>query len=140
MRAVTLSTNHPLHLALAECVRHKDLILTLDNEQETQEILLRDKNITIYGLWPVLQYLDERFPHPPYFPADPRKRALVRMATEEFNKRPVQELINIYEQAIPTTGFFAGEQPTILDLFLISLSSNSSEVWAEYKKRVHDRR
>ncbi len=41
---------------------------------------LIDRDVTLYGISVIIEYLDERFPHPPLMPADPISRAKSRLA------------------------------------------------------------
>lgn len=41
---------------------------------------LVDRDIALYGTQVIMEYLDERYPHPPLMPVDPVARATVRLA------------------------------------------------------------
>jgi RNA polymerase-associated protein len=41
---------------------------------------LADRDLVLYGSQVIMEYLDERFPHPPLMPVDPVSRASVRLS------------------------------------------------------------
>lgn len=41
---------------------------------------LLDRDLVLYGTRAILEYVDERYPHPPFMPVDPVSRAGVRLA------------------------------------------------------------
>lgn len=41
---------------------------------------LVDRDLALYGTQVIMEYLDERFPHPPLMPVDPVQRAAARLA------------------------------------------------------------
>ena len=41
---------------------------------------LVDRDMVLYGTWVVVDYLDERYPHPPLMPVDPVSRSRLRLA------------------------------------------------------------
>ncbi|MDE0095886.1 MAG: glutathione S-transferase N-terminal domain-containing protein, partial [Gammaproteobacteria bacterium] len=56
---------------------------------------LVDRDISLYDTSVILEYLDERFPHPPLMPADPITRAKTRLMISRLNRdwlRPICEL------------------------------------------------
>ena len=56
---------------------------------------LLDRDLTLYGTAVIIEYLDERFPHPPLMPADPISRAKTRLMISRLIRdwlRPISEL------------------------------------------------
>ena len=80
---------HRIRLALAEKeLEHKVLLVDTNSKHpELAELnpynsvpTLVDRDITLYDPRVILEYLDERFPHPSLIPSDPVSRARWRMA------------------------------------------------------------
>ncbi|MGI9311194.1 MAG: glutathione S-transferase N-terminal domain-containing protein [bacterium] len=56
---------------------------------------LLDRELTLYGTSVVIEYLDERFPHPPLMPVDPIARAKTRLMIMRLSRdwlTPISEL------------------------------------------------
>ena len=48
--------------------------------------LLVDRDLVLYNSYVVMEYLDERFPHPPLMPVDPVSRAQARLMLSRIEK------------------------------------------------------
>ena len=56
---------------------------------------LIDRDVALYDMWVIIEYLDERFPHPPLMPVDPITRAKTRLIVSRLTRdwlRPVCDL------------------------------------------------
>ena len=56
---------------------------------------LLDRGLTLYGTPVIIEYLDERFPHPPLMPVDPISRAKTRLMISRLARdwlRPISQL------------------------------------------------
>lgn len=132
MRPITIyNPQLTMYKPLRGCVRRKDLIITEGGEHRNPGvIIIKDKNLEVRGIHACIQYLDEKYPCPPFFPQEPEKRAIVRMAIDDiirnFNN------IAVYEDLIPDEGFFAGPTPTVLDIIVYELAPDT-ECWAKFK-------
>ncbi|MFO1417695.1 MAG: glutathione S-transferase N-terminal domain-containing protein [Methylotetracoccus sp.] len=47
---------------------------------------LVDRDLVLYDSWIIMEYLDERFPHPPLHPMDPVARARARMLVHRIDQ------------------------------------------------------
>ena len=56
---------------------------------------LIDRDVSLYNMWVIIEYLDERFPHPPLMPVDPITRAKTRLIVSRLTRDWLQP---IYEQ------------------------------------------
>lgn len=63
---------------------------------------LLDRDLVLYEVPTIIEYLDERFPHPPLMPVDPISRAKTRLMIARL-KRDWMQPINIAEQAVKAT-------------------------------------
>ncbi len=81
--------SHRVRLVLAE----KDIgvdILSVDAESFPQDLqlanprsslpMLVDRDLVLYSARVIMDYLDERYPHPPFMPIEPMARARARLA------------------------------------------------------------
>lgn len=96
---------------------------------------LADREVVLYPARLVVEYLDERYPHPPLLPVEPASRARVRMVQHHIvsymyglattglgQGRPAQaarkelqeELLGL-ARMFPARGFFMGNDMTIVD-------------------------
>lgn len=58
---------------------------------------LVDRDLVLYNVQIISEYLDERFPHPPLLPADPVSRAAARLALYRVDQdwyRPLQDALS----------------------------------------------
>ena len=82
-------SSHRVRLVLSE----KDIstdIITIEPGESNQELLelnpqgtlptLVDRDLALYDARVITDYLDERYPHPPFMPVDPVSRARTRLA------------------------------------------------------------
>jgi len=139
MRPIRIyNPDHVMYPVIKACLARKDLIvtecgITLDHS----DIVIQDKNLEIRGLSTCIEYLDDKYPHPPFLPIEPEKRAVIRMMINEIMSQPSK--IEIYGQQIPEGEFFSGAVPSILDIFLYALAPNDS-TWRSFKRLVDDSR
>ncbi|MDF3980999.1 glutathione S-transferase N-terminal domain-containing protein [Luteibacter sp. PPL201] len=110
--ALTLYTSaddihsHRTRLVLAAKGVAYDRIL-LRPDQPTSDLLelnpygtlptLVDRDLTVYDTAVVVEYLDERYPHPPLMPIDPLSRARLRLATWRIENDWLPEIETILE-------------------------------------------
>jgi len=88
--------SHRVRLVLAEKGITCDICEILDDEDLSEDLLhlnpyqslptLVDRDLVLYEPWVIMEYLDERFPHPPLMPVDPVSRARVRLSLHRFEK------------------------------------------------------
>lgn len=96
---------------------------------------LADREVVLYPSRLVVEYLDERYPHPPLLPVEPAARARVRMvqdhisghlyglleaglgssqAAQKARKALREELLGL-ARMFPARGFFLGNDMTVVD-------------------------
>ena len=68
---------------------------------ETPTLLERD--VALYDMSVILEYLDERFPHPPLMPVDPIMRAKTRLMVSRLIRDWIQPLGKLGEKTVPPT-------------------------------------
>ncbi len=83
------SWSHRVRLVLAEKSLNIDIV-DVDDENLPEDLLdlnpynsiptLVDRDLVLYDTGVIIEYLDERFPHPPLMPVDPVTRAQFRLA------------------------------------------------------------
>ena len=81
--------SHRARLVMAEKSIHIDLV-DVDGVNLPEDLLdlnpyhsvptLVDRDLVLYDSRVIIEYLDERFPHPPLMPVDPVSRAQLRLA------------------------------------------------------------
>ncbi len=81
--------SHRVRLVLAEKSLNIDIV-DVDDENFPEDLLdlypyysvptLVDRDLVLYDSGVIIEYLDERFPHPPLMPVDPVTRAQFRLA------------------------------------------------------------
>ena len=62
----------------------REALLELNPYGETPVLI--DREMVLYEFYPVVEYLDERFPHPPLLPADPIGRGKARLVISRMNR------------------------------------------------------
>lgn len=103
---------------------------------------LVDRDLTLYDTQIILEYLDERFPHPPLMPADPMARAVNRQLRYRITRdlyMPAEELDSENEIAVASVrrnlrnslltidpvfsqmSFFMSEEYTLVDCCMAPL-------------------
>ena len=87
--------SHRTRLALAEKNINIEITSILGNElpEDLMDLnpyhtvpTLVDRDLTLYDSRVIIEYLDERFPHPPLMPVDPVSRAQFRLALFRIEK------------------------------------------------------
>ncbi len=68
---------------------------------ETPTLLERD--VALYDMSVILEYLDERFPHPPLMPVDPIMRAKTRLMVSRLIRDWIRPLGKLGEKTVPPT-------------------------------------
>ncbi len=62
---------------------------------------LIDRDVALYDMWVIIDYLDERFPHPPLMPVDPITRAKTRLIISRLTRDWLQPVCNLGETSTP---------------------------------------
>lgn len=62
---------------------------------------LIDRDVALYDMWVIIEYLDERFPHPPMMPTDPINRAKARLILSRLTRDWLQPICNLGETSKP---------------------------------------
>ncbi len=80
--------SHRVRMVLAEKGINYDMV-TVDDENISEDLIelnpynkvptLVDRDLVLYDAQVIMEYLDERFPHPPLMPVDPVNRARLKM-------------------------------------------------------------
>jgi RNA polymerase-associated protein len=144
--------SHRVRIVLAEKGVTVD-IEDLDSKAVTQEIYesnpygtlptLIDRDLVLYESKVVMEYLDERFPHPPLLPVYPVARAQSRLwiyrverdlctlvdsilenpqtETAEVARKELRELLISISDIFTETSFFMNEEFTLVDCCLASM-------------------
>ncbi len=87
--------SHRVRIVLAEKGINVDII-TVDPNDKPEDLIdlnpynsvptLVDRDLVLYGSQVIIEYLDERFPHPPLMPVDPVSRANNRLMLYRIEK------------------------------------------------------
>lgn len=80
-------------------------------------ISLADRDLTIRGFWPIVEYLEERYPYPTWFPPTPVERASIRSLCAQLLIVPDEIMPALRQFCTPTCKFILGKEPTLIDLF-----------------------
>lgn len=106
---------------------------------------LVDRDLVLYDSRVIIEYLDERFPHPPLMPVDPVTRAQFRLAlfrietdwyelAEQFdaegeNKLPAKSRKMLRESVLASVELFAAKQFFLSDEFSLVDCSIAPILW-----------
>ena len=63
---------------------------------------LLDRDVSLYDMTVILEYLDERFPHPPLMPVDPINRAKTRLMVSRMTRDWLRPIGRAGEGVAPT--------------------------------------
>ena len=63
--------------------------------------VLLDRDVTLYDMRVIIEYLDERFPHPPLLPADPVARAKARLIIFRLTRDWLKPIYRLGEVKAP---------------------------------------
>lgn len=135
MRPIKIYNDHiRSYTPLVAAIKFKDLIVTEagDFDEDRDDVVIQDKNLVIRGAKTCIEYLDEKYPHPPFYPVEPAKRAVIRMMIQDMHLHGHD--FTAYENN-PPEHFFVGTTPTLLDIFLYELSPRT-EFWNDYRDRI----
>lgn len=142
--------SHRIRLALAE--KKIDAEIVTVNADDISEDLRKispqgdiptivDRDLALYGPSVIMEYLDERYPHPPFMPVDPVSRAHTRLAlyrieTDWYSLRPdapgqtlsaseagklLNESLTAAAQVFAAMPYFFSDEYSILDATLAPL-------------------
>ncbi|NKB64123.1 MAG: hypothetical protein GKR95_19085 [Gammaproteobacteria bacterium] len=62
---------------------------------------LLDRDVALYGMTVILEYLDERFPYPPLMPVDPITRAKTRLMVSRLTRDWLLPINGLGESIVP---------------------------------------
>ncbi len=104
--------------------------------------VLIDREMVLYEFYPVVEYLDERFPHPPLLPADPIGRGKARLTIARMKrdwidqvdeaiasgselskegKRNIRDGLTSLSPLFNHQPYFTGEDYTLVDVIIAPL-------------------
>jgi len=111
------------------------------NSYNTEPTLV-DRDLVLYDSHIIMEYLDERFPHPPLMPVDPVSRARARMMLYRINKdwygllddihsndakravkaaKELRDGLILIAPAFVKSSYFMGEDAALIDCSLAAL-------------------
>ncbi len=128
-------------------IQSKDNNAVLKKDLPTNSVLtkapiIQDRDILITGLYPIIEYLEERYPEPRLFPlATPEDRARMRMLLDELLTNLFTNPENTPEidwvQLMPAHGeFLLGTKRSILDLVIAATSPDDIEEFNAHRRQV----
>lgn len=147
VRLVVAEKEISLNLVFVEAGRQGEDVLQLNPYGEV--LTLVDRDIALFEPQVMLEYLDERFPHPPLMPVDPRGRAdnrqmrlrihrelhpLIRRVEEDDNAEQARRILQEYLTAMqgPLNGrrdaHLQGADYTLADCFFSPILWRLSEL------------
>lgn len=119
---------------------------------------LVDRDLVLYEPTVILEYLDERFPHPPLLPADPVSRARIRLMLFRVEKelysrmatilsasggkaatlarKELTEDLVVLDPIFQTTPFFMSDELTLVDCALAPLLWRLPQMKIELPKQA----
>jgi len=131
--------SHRVRLVLAEKSVVADVVW-IDSQAPPPELVeasgqstvpvLVDRDLTLYDARVIIDYLDERYPHPPLMPVDPVSRARTRLAlfriesdwlSLENEPEALAESLAASADVFKAMPFFLSEEYSILDATLAPL-------------------
>ena len=110
---------------------------------------LIDRELILYDSRVIVEYLDERYPHPPLMPVSPVERAKLRLGLATIERKKLKSLLTSSADLFGIKPFFLSDVFTIVDcviapilwrleLFGIELSGNHKSIYS-YRERVFSR-
>lgn len=143
---------HRVRMVLAEKgIAYEIVMVEIDDEPEDvarlnpygEVPILVDRDLVVYDSLVIMEYLDERFPHPPLMHVDPlsraqHRKALLRIQRDWYSLIPdlekkgsdakvakarkhLRESIASTTEAFQATPFFLSEDITLVDCFIAPL-------------------
>jgi len=139
--------SHRVRLVLSEKDISAEIVSVADGEVNEELVQLNprgtcptlvDRDLALYDARVIIDYLDERYPHPPFMPIDPVSRARTRLALyrieadwysllpvapfqsqpESEAKKALTESLVAANEVFAALPFFFGEEYSILDATL----------------------
>jgi len=152
--STTCPQSHRVRMVLAEKGITVEII-DVDNGQKQEDLIdlnpyntvptLVDRELVLYDPHTIVEYLDERFPHPPLMPVDPVTRAQFRLAlfrietdwyqfAEQFDtdgerKLPAKSRKLLRESILASVELFAAKQYFLSDEFSLVDCSIAPILW-----------
>jgi RNA polymerase-associated protein len=125
---------HSVRIVLAEKDINVEVIYVKEGEELPEEVVelnpynstltLIDRDLVLYDAQIIMEYLDERFPHPPLMPVDPVSRANNR----QLRYRVLRDLYSCLEDINGGNDIAAANAKKKLKDYLTSLSSAFSQM------------
>ena len=78
-----------------------DMALLAEHNPYGETPTLVDRDISLYDTSVIMEYLDERFPHPPLMPVDPITRAKTRLMISRLSRDWLVPICDLGETATP---------------------------------------
>jgi RNA polymerase-associated protein len=111
---------------------------------------LVDRDLVLYDSRVIIEYLDERFPHPPLMPVDPVTRAQFRLALFRIETKMLRESILASVDLFSAKRYFLSDEFSLVDcsiapilwrlpVYGIELGAQAEPI-EMYMKRVFERR
>jgi RNA polymerase-associated protein len=147
----TCSYSHRVRFVLAEKgISSEILEVDLDDKPEDLWDLnpygtvptLVDRDLVLYESFIIMEYLDERFPHPPLMPVDPVSRARARLLMQRVDKdwyasvtdlesgeeervagarKALRDSLTVVAPVLAQKAYFLGDELTLVDCSVVPL-------------------
>lgn len=99
-------------LILELIARYKGLEVQTEETDYDEVVAVTERKLTIYGFWPCVEFLEERYPYPHVLPDVPVRRAIIRSLCDEVMRDPKGILPRIYSN---DTKFICSSTPMLID-------------------------
>lgn len=102
---------------------------------QSAQVEITDRGLSILGLWPAVEYLEERYPDPAIFPDTPARRAVVRsITTQLIETSDTLAKVRNATHTGPRTKFLLTNDITLLDLAVAAVARSAE--WADFVSTV----
>lgn len=115
------------------------------NENFDGKPVLNDAGYLIVGCWPIIEYLNDRYPEPNLCLLEPSHKAYVRMFVSDTirlgHKGSEIEKERLFDNLTPLlnpNGFLLGPQLTLLDLAVVPIAPDTNS-WNAFKDSITER-
>lgn len=114
-------------------IRDNELITDFPNEAT-----LKDVGPLIHGTHIILDFLEDKYPWPQTFPAEPDKRCIVSMLLRSLLTSDADNPFDFscYKEEL-RDAFICGEKPCVLDI-AIAATAPREEFWDTFRTKLYD--
>lgn len=124
-------------------MKAKGLAFFTNVDSASGGLILSDHGTTVKGFFPIIEFINDKYPEPSLIFTDPTEKAIVRMFVLDLvnggayeNNNDAKKVLTDLASELSPQSFLLGSKPSLVDLAVIPLIEDGDVTWQPFKQKV----